>query len=294
MKTVGEGFYTALGTPLDEQGAVIEKSMCAQVEQQIGCGASGLLVLGSMGMQPGVKGAECTRAVQIASAANKGRVPLFAGVMDNGIHRVMERVEALRGLDIDGVVLTAPFYFVLDNDTLKNFFIKVADASPWPVYLYDLPAVTKHKLTYPVVRDLAKHKNIMGIKSADTTMLLQMKLRGEIKPEFSSLYSGLDTMDAGYACGLIRYLDGMFATTPKNIRDMSLRLRSGDIPGASGSLANIVRLRDLMAKYGIFPSFTVTMNLLGYEGFFEPDYHMPVSGEAREALRAAMTEIGEL
>ena len=294
MKTVDEGFYTALGTPLDEQGAVIEESMAAQVERQIECGASGLLALGSMGMQPAVRSAECTRAVRIAAEVNKGRVPLFAGVMDCGVHRVLERVQALRGLDIDGVVVTAPFYFVVDNETLKNFFVKIADASPWPVYLYDLPAVTKHKLTYPVVRDLARHENIMGIKSADTTMLLQMKLRGEIKPAFSSLYSGLDTMDAGYAAGLIRYLDGMFATTPKNIRDMSVRLRAGDIPGATASLSNIVRLRDLMAKYGIFPSFTVTMNLLGYKGFFEPDYHLPVSGEGREALRAAMAEIGEL
>ena len=294
MKIVGEGFYTALGTPIDECGALIEKSMAAQVEQQIECGAAGLLALGSMGMQPCVLSSECARAVKIAAEVNKGRVPLFAGVMDNGVQRVLERVEALKGLNIDGVVLTAPFYFVLDNETLKNFFLKAADASPWPVYLYDLPAVTKHKLTYPVVRDLAKHKNIMGIKSADTTLMLQILNKGEIKEEFSALYSGLDTMDVGYACGLIRYLDGMFATTPKNIHDMSVRFRAGDIRGAGESLANIVGLRDLMAKYGIFPSFTVTMNLLGYEGFFEPDYHLPVSDEGREALRAKMVEIGEL
>ena len=46
------GFYTALGTPLDDSGRIIVKSLRKEIDQQIEAGASGLLLMGSMGMQP--------------------------------------------------------------------------------------------------------------------------------------------------------------------------------------------------------------------------------------------------
>ena len=292
--TLNEGFYTALGTPIDAKGAIVEESLRTEIEQQIRHGASGMLLMGSMGMQPVIPADEATRAAKIAADAVNGRVPLFVGVMDNSICRVLQRVEALRGLNLTGIVLTAPYYFTTDNKTLIHYFTAIADASPFPLYLYDLPVAVKHKITYPMVVELAKHPNIMGIKTADITMIMKIAYAGEIKSEFTALYSGLDTMDVGCAHGIRRYLDGMFATTPKNAQAMEACCRAGDAKGASLHLANIIRLRDTMAKYDIFPSFTVTMNLLGMSGSFAPDYNLPVGPEGVAELKKVMQEIGEL
>ena len=59
-----DGFYTALGTPLDEEGNFLADSFRAQVADQLEAGASGLLALGSMGAQAGVKTAECSKVAR--------------------------------------------------------------------------------------------------------------------------------------------------------------------------------------------------------------------------------------
>jgi len=153
------GFYTALGTPLDDKGAIVEESLIGQIEMQIEADASGVLLLGSMGMQPSVSRVACARAAKIAACTVAGRIPLFVGVIANTVEDVLDRIKALEGLHLDGVVLTTPYCFCSTADNLLNYFRMVADASPFPVYLYDLPSVTKQKITIPMAIKPAKPSN---------------------------------------------------------------------------------------------------------------------------------------
>jgi len=288
------GFYTALGTPLDETGHVLANSLAAEVERMIAAKSAGLLVLGSMGMQPAVSPKECASAAQIAARAAAGRAPLFVGVMDNSVKAVCERIDALKGLAVDGVVLTPPFYFGADAPALRTFFRAVADFSPFPVFLYDLPVATKIKLTCGLVAELQRHPNIRGIKTADLTMILALCQDAAVKPDFDAFYSGLDTVDVGARHGVRRYLDGMFSCTPRNAREMESCFAAGDAAGGAAALKRILSLRDLMASFGIFPSYTAIMNLLGMPGRFAPDYEGAATAEQREALRLKIREMQEL
>ena len=112
MEKLKAGFYTALGTPLDKDGNVIEASLRKHIDMQIEAGASGLLLLGSMGIQSEVKNSAWAEAVKIAADAVKGRASLFVGAMDNSTWRVKDRLDMIKGLNIDGIVLTTPFYSV--------------------------------------------------------------------------------------------------------------------------------------------------------------------------------------
>ena len=104
-----KGFYTALGTPIDLQGNFNPESMSRQIEQQIEAGASGLLVMGSMGQMTYIKQDEYAKVAAESVKAAKGRIPVLVGVTDVSIHRVMDRVEALKDIDgIDGIVSTVP------------------------------------------------------------------------------------------------------------------------------------------------------------------------------------------
>lgn len=294
MARLPEGFYTALGTPLDENGGVIRESLQKQIETQIAAKASGLLLLGSMGMQCAVKNAECRKAAEWAVGANKGRVPVLCGVMDNSVARVMDRIDAVTGLALDGVVLTTPFYFVSEEDTLIKFFRSAADRSPFPIYLYDLPGVTKMKITEKIVGAVSRHPNIRGIKTPDPVLARNLILSETLKDDFSVLFSNLDIFDVIYKFGVARNLDGMFDCTPRCAHKAYAHFARGEFDEGAQYLAKIVALRDTMARWRIFPSFTALMNLLGYRGFYHPDYYDSVSDEANEALRAKLAEIGEI
>lgn len=287
-------FYTALGTPLTDDGKIIEEALIKHVEQQIEAGASGLLLMGSMGIEAAVPHSQYKKTVDIGVAAVKGRVPLYVGAMDNSIARVRERLDMIGGgKAIDGIVVTVPFYAVPRDADAVRWFSEIADYSPYPVYLYDLPGVTQFKVSMNVIDAIIKHPNIKGMKSANWELI---KAIGRKYPDadFKCLYSGLDSFDHAYVLGIAGHLDGMFCCTPKNGKQMYECLNRGDIVGARACLDNILLMRDTMLAHGLMRCFTHCMNLLGIEGNFHQDYVAPTADGAIEVMRTTLKKIGEL
>ena len=291
---LNNGFYTALGTPLTEDGRIIEEALVKHIEQQIEAGASGLLLLGSMGIEASVRECEYGKIVDTAVKTVDGRLPLFVGAMDNSIAKVMDKINAIgEGKKIDGIVLTVPFYSKPGDMDAISWFITIADRSPYPVYLYDLAVVTKYKITMPVIDAIINHENIKGIKTADWEMIKAIE-RKYPDADFECLYSGLDSFDYANAIGITKNLDGMFACTPKNSRLMYDCVNAGDLIGARKHLDNILLLRNTMISYGLMRCFSICMNLLGIAGNFHQDYLAPAKEGAEAAMLETMKKIGEL
>lgn len=287
-----KGFYPALGTPLDDNGNLVEKSFVRQIELMIQAGAQGALCMGSMGAEAALTAETYAKTAKIAAETVNGRIPLFFGAMDNSVFRVKERFAALEGLNFDGVVLTTPFYGTDSTARLIQFFKECADAAPKPVYLYDLPGVTKQKITYPMMVELAKHPNIKGIKTGDIVLARLLYL---YQPQVEVLFSNLDIFDVAGAFGLPGVLDGMFTCVPANAAAFQKCYAEGDMAGAGKYLAAIIGLRDLFLENGIWPGYTIAMNLLGLDGNYGYGYlqHTPAAGEV-ERVKQRLIEIGEL
>ena len=287
------GFYTALGTPLDENGNLVEASLRKHINQQIKAGASGLLLMGSMGIEAHIKNSAYADVARVGADENGGRLPLLVGVMDNSIIKVKEKIDMIGNAKFSGVVLTTPFYSTVDTDQMVNWFTKIADYSPYPLYLYDLAVVTKSKITLSVIDSLINHANIKGIKTADWEMI-QAIGRKYPDADFECFYSGLDAFDYANMMGIGKNLDGMFACTPVNGKKMYARVEKGDYAGARKYLDNILYLRDTMIENDLMPCFTYCMNLLGCEGNFHEDYCLPITKEAKLVMEKTMKDIGEL
>lgn len=291
MKNLEKGFYTAMGTPLNADGTLCEKGLVAHIENQIENGASGIFIMGTMGMQPSVKHDVYPLVAKFASETVNNRASLLIGVMDNSLARVYDRIDSLKGLDITGVVATSPFFCGCPAADLTNFFEKIADYSPFPLYLYDQPGLTNVKITEAHIAALAKHPNIKGIKTADINLVRYIK---EKFPEFHLLYSHSDYYGAASTYGVDKFLEGMFACTPKNAKKIADGFNSGNTEEAVKYLKNILELRDLFIKYRVNPSLTVCMNEMGIEGIFHPDYHLDVPAEAKAELISKLKAIGEV
>jgi len=287
------GFYTALGTPLDENGNLVESSLRKHINQQIDAGASGLLLMGSMGIEAYIKNSSYANIVRVAADEVSGRLPLFVGIMDNSIVKVKEKIELLGNARIDGVVLTTPYYATLDTAQMINWFTSIADFSPYPLYLYDIAVVTKTKITLAVIDKVINHPNIKGIKTADWEMI-QAIGRKYPEAEFECFYSGLDSFDYANMMGIGKNLDGMFSCTPKNGRKMFDAISAKDYTTARKYLDNILLMRNTMIAHGLMYSFTHCMNLLGCDGNFHQDYCIPISEESKKALSDTMKRIGEI
>ena len=288
------GFYTALGTPMTEDGKIVESALVKHIDQQIDSGAVGLLLMGSMGIEASVPHSEYGRAVDIAIKAIAGRVPLFVGAMDNSVARVCERIDMIgKGKKIAGIVVTVPFYAVPREADAICFFTQVANYSPYPIYIYDLPGVTQFRVSMGVVDAIIAHKNVKGMKSANWELIKAVERKYPDR-DFECLYSGLDSFDHANVLGIKKNLDGMFCCTPANGKAMYECAAKGDIAGMRKYLDNILLLRDAMIANGLMRCFTHCMNILGVEGNFHQDYTASTKEDAKDIMLETLKKIGEI
>lgn len=287
------GFYTALGTPLDENGNLVASSLRKHIKQQIDAGASGLLLMGSMGIEATLKTSTFAECAKVGIEQACGKLPLFIGAMDTSVAKVMEKINSIGSADVAGIVLTAPFYGGSNDEQAINFFTKIADMSPCHIYLYDLAVTVHYKITMPVVDHLINHPNIKGIKTADWELIHAIG-RKYPDADFTCLYSGLDSFDYANIMGIGKNLDGMFACTPKNARKMYDCINARDYKGARKYLDNILLLRNTMLSFRLMSAFTYCMNLLGCDGIFHQDYCLDIKEGGKEKMEEIMKQIGEI
>jgi dihydrodipicolinate synthase/N-acetylneuraminate lyase len=139
--------------------------------------------------------------------------------------------------------------------------------------------------------ELAKNPNIKGIKSGDIVLGRQVHLTC---PKFEFLFSNLDIFDVGLTFGLPAVLDGMFTCTPVNAKLFAEAIKQENWQEAGKYLDRIVGLRNALLPSGVWPAYTVCMNLIGLEGNYGFGYEAPCSEAEIEQIKAAMKEIGEL
>ena len=288
------GFVPALGTPLDSNGGLIAESYKKQINRMIDAGAKALLCMGSMGQQAFIESDECVKVAACACEAAGGRLPVFVGAMDNSIARARARVASMEHLPLTAFVLTTPYYEIDTDEQVMKYFRGVASATKHGIILYDLPSVTKYKINYGMLCQLRRDiPNLMGIKSADLNMLRKVRLNPEFEG-FEIFYSGLDNFDVVYPWGLGYVLDGMPTCTPVNTEKLIAAMDNGDKAGAAEALNNIIYYRDLMLELDLWPAYSASMNMLGFEGLHAPDWVTESSEETRKILKDALIKIGEL
>ena len=287
------GFYTAIGTPLDPEGNIIVQSLAKQIDDQIEAGASGILLFGTMGMGGCIRDAQFKVGVEAAAKAVNKRCPLLVGASDNSIARVKDKMDVLNSSECDGVVMTAMYYLPTGKEALVSFFRQTARLCSKDYYLYDHQPITKHKITFDVVKELMDEPNVKGIKSGDLVLIKQLNdsFAGR---DFSTIFSNSDLFDVAHTYGIKRNLDGIFACMPKSTAKAYDYFETGDVENAKFVLKQMMEVRDKMLQMGIWPAFTCAMNLLGYKGSFSPDYEKQLNAAQKLQVKEGMKRLKEI
>lgn len=292
-RRLDKGFITALGTPRDENGNLVEESLYKHVVDQISDGGvHGLLVMGSMGDEPGIRDSEYSKVVKVVLKAKdevNSDARVLVGAMDNSVERVLDRINSLKGLGIDGIALTTPYYYSCSQEALYNFFITIADKSEFPIYLYDLPQITKMKIMLETQKRLSKHSNIWGSKCSDDPVYIR-KLADYFRcnKEYKIIEAQLDLFDMFHRMGLKLHLDGFISLFPKWLKSYWKDLESENWNACSLWQAKFTELRDEFIKLNVFTAFSYGMNLLGYKGNFAPSHFEPLSEESKDKVKNLM------
>lgn len=166
-----KGLGTALITPFTPTGEVDYTALTSLIEHQIAGGTDYLVLLGTTSEVPTLTHAEQDAIIAHAVKQVAGRIPLVLGIGGNSTAAVVERIHQLRDIlkeHFAGILSVTPYYNRPQQEGLFLHFSAVAEASPVPIILYNVPKRTGVNMLPETTRRIydAYPNKIMGIKEA--------------------------------------------------------------------------------------------------------------------------------
>lgn len=157
-----QGVWVPLVTPFSG-GAVDGGALRRLVRHYAAAGVDGLVVCGSTGEAAALDDAE-QLAVLDAVLAEAGSLPIVMGLAGNHQGHVLQRLSAFGTRPLAGILAPAPYYVRAGQEGAAAYFRCLADASRFPLVLYDIPYRTGTTLDTSTLLALAAHPNIAAIK----------------------------------------------------------------------------------------------------------------------------------
>jgi 4-hydroxy-tetrahydrodipicolinate synthase len=160
------GAITALVTPFNDDGSLDEKALGELVDWQVKEGIDGLVPVGSTGEAATLSLAERERVVRITVERAARRVPVIAGAGGNDTAAAIEASRVLAKAGATHLLHVSPMYNKPPQRGIMAHFRAIADASPVPIVLYNVPGRTGSNVLPETTLALAEHPNIVAVKEA--------------------------------------------------------------------------------------------------------------------------------
>ena len=233
MPTPGlHGCMTALVTPFTEDGAIDERALLALVEWQIGEQIHGLVPVGSTGEAPTLSPEERVRVVRLTVERAAGRVPVIAGAGSNDTRLAIATSIAMAQAGATHLLHVSPMYSKPPQRGILAHFRAVAEASPIPIVLYNVPGRTASNMDAETTLALAEHPNICAVKEASGN-LAQITEIIRHRPAGFSVLSGDDVLTlAVMAAGGDGVISVVSNVAPRAMSDLCRRAAEGNAVAA--------------------------------------------------------------
>ncbi len=186
------GAATALVTPFSG-GEVDIECMRRLVRRQIDSGISALVSTGTTGESPTLTESEIAAITAAVVDETAGRVPVIACVGGNNTAKCIRLAGSAAASGVDAVMAVTPYYNKTTPDGVIRHFTAIADASPVPLIVYNVPPRTSVRVTAEMYGALAAHENIVGVKEASGDVSLAADILSEYGDSLS-VYSGCDEL----------------------------------------------------------------------------------------------------
>lgn len=164
-----EGLFTAIVTPLKDDGAVDHAGLQRLVRFQLEAGAAGIVPIGGTGEYPVFSRAERRAIVETCVGAAGGK-PVIPGVLSTGFQDALEAGKDFAAAGAAAVMTVTPYYAPGTQDGMRAYFREYRDALGLPVLLYQIPRRTTVSAQAESVQAMAEDGSIIGMKYSSYDM----------------------------------------------------------------------------------------------------------------------------
>lgn len=290
------GVYAAMATPLKRDGEVDPEGVRRVVDYLFENGVTGLSILGSTGEGPALTIAQRQLALEATLEATKGRGAVFTGAASSTVSEVIASLRTAEGSGARGALVPPPYYYRLDTAGIVSYFQRVAEVSPVPLILYNIPVMTKLQIPPDAVATLSEHPNIIGLKDSGGDFGYFATLARIVAGNESfTLYTGSDELLApSLFVGGHGLIGGAVNLVPDVLVAIYRAYQEGDYRRSVALAADVARA-NAASRVGTFPAqMKAQYALKGLCERYTAAPVAPLTDAEMEQLRRQLTGAGVL
>jgi 4-hydroxy-2-oxoglutarate aldolase len=315
------GILPPLPTPFKADGALVLEALRSNVEMLNATGLTGYVALGTNSEAVHVTPDEALQVfTTVRQAAAPGKI-VIAGTGQLSTIATLDVTQRAADVGCDAALIVTPFYYKnsMTGEALKRHFFTIADQSPIPVMIYNVPANTGLNVASSIVAEIAQHPNVVGIKDsagdinqlAETVRLTRSKrserseaesksavhpstaasLRSASASDKFAVFSGnYGAMLPSLSFGVVGGILAVSNIAPNECVRIYELFQQGKITEAGELHLRLLPVaRAVTAQFGV-PGLKAAMDVLGYHGGYPRLPLLPLGESQRAELEKVLRE----
>jgi 4-hydroxy-2-oxoglutarate aldolase len=287
-----EGIFPPIPTPFDANGEIDVAALAENLGWWSRFDLSGVVVLGSNGEAVLLDEDERLSLIDATRAGVPEDRSIIAGTGAQSTRATIGLTRGAANAGADYALVLPPSYYKgqMTDDVLDRHFRAVADASPIPVILYNMPACTGIDLSAELIVALAGHANIIGLKESGGDVAKLGRIHGELAGRFHLLAGSASFLLPAFSVGAVGGVLALANIAPRQCVEI-LRLASeGDVRAAGEIQVRMIPPNTAVTRRWGVPGLKAAMEMLGLRGGPVRPPLMPLDPEERDELRSILVE----
>jgi 4-hydroxy-tetrahydrodipicolinate synthase len=282
MRPKFHGVAPALVTPMLADGQVDYQGLKRLIQHVTDGGVDYLVVHGTTGESATTDKNEQKAILDFIKENNSKNLPIVYGLGGNNTPNVVQALKDIDFQGVDAILSVCPYYNKPGARGVIAHYTAIADASPVPVIMYNIPGRSGINMSSTTTLTLAQHPNIIGIKEASCIIEQCMEIYKD-KPEDFLLISGDDVQAVPtIACGGVGIISVIANAIPAKFTELIHAAMDGDFLKARTMLGSFLAIDPLLYEEG---NPVGVKKILELKGICSSDVRLP--------LMKASDELGE-
>ena len=290
------GIYAPIATPF-AGGEIAYDKLEKNLDYWLGSDLEGIVVMGSNGEFVLLSPAEKEELMRFVCArAKEKKKPVIAGTGAESTRETIRLSVKAAEAGADAVLVVTPNYYKGDmtDPVLARFYTEVADASPLPLILYNMPRNAGLNISAKLALELARHPNIIGIKDSGGNIVQIADMIRNAPPTFSVFAGSASFLYASLVLGATGGTLALANVFPNECARLQTLFEAGKFQEARDLQMNLIDSNNAVtARWGI-PGLKVAMEMVGLYGGDPRPPLVPMKEADREELRKVLMKTGFL
>lgn len=295
MKPISlEGCFPPIATPFDEQGAVHHEQLVRNLEKWQKTPLRGFAVLGSNGEAAFLETSEKLTVWETARNAIDADHLFIAGTGCESTRATLSLTQKAAQCGADAALVVTPHYYKgkMTHEALVHHYATVADHSPIPLILYNVPAFTGVDLTAETLIALSRHPNIIGLKESSGNVVKMGAVCAAAPSRFQVLAGSGSFLLPALTVGAVGGIMAVASVAPHQVNDIIRLFKDGSLEEARKIQLKLIDANAAVTSGFGIPGLKAAMELIHMYGGPVRSPLLPLSEAQRESLKKILTEAG--